>query len=603
MADRWQVRVFDDHQLVHTADVQGIVELGRATDKEAPPYHTARIAGVWRVVIARLDETSFSRKHLRIEPLANDRARLQNLSNTLPVRLTDGSQLAPGGAREVRLPVVVSFGKRSVRFQPDEADDATAAPLQSLVEVTRAPRREEMSRQLKKFSASTDSISLETLMPWLHTALAVLQSAAGASDFFDKAARAMVDLVDMDSGRVLVRDGDDWHVAAQADGGRADASWRPSRQVLSRVLEEKRTFWNTPAQAAASLVEIKAVVAAPISDRNGDVIGALYGDRRQGDAGARPVSKLDAMLVELLASGVAAGLSRVEQEQAAVRAQVQFEQYFTPQLARQLATQPDLLEGRDADVTLLFCDIRGFSRISSQLGPVKTFEWIGSVMEALSACVYEHGGVLVNYIGDELMAMWGAPEAQPDHAALACRAALRMLECLPALDERWRGTLGAPLAVGVGVNTGPARVGNTGSTRRRMYGPLGNTVNLASRVQGATKYLKTPLLITEATRARLGDEFRARRLCQVRVVNIPEPVALYELAPTASADWAALRTGYEAALAEFERGEFRQSAASLGRVLGDFPLDGPSLILLARAANALVQEPEHFDPVWELGGK
>jgi adenylate cyclase len=480
-------------------------------------------------------------------------------------------------------------------------------PLQSLGQATPSPmpslRAEPRPTQFRKLLPVTEGIALETLMPWLHAALGVLQSAAGAADFFDKAARAMIDLVGMDSGRVLVRAGDDWQVVAQVGSGSLGGEWRPSRQVLRRALEEKRTFWQTPQHAAASLVEIKAVVAAPILDRHGEVIGMLYGDQRQGDTRGRPLSKLDAMLVELLASGVAAGLARVEQEQAALRAQVQFEQYFTPQLARQLAAQPDLLEGRDADVTLLFCDIRGFSRISSQLGPVKTFEWIGSVMEELSNCVYEHDGVLVNYIGDELMAMWGAPEAQPDHAALACRAALHMLERVPVINDRWHSTLGTPMGLGIGVNTGPARVGNTGSSRRRMYGPLGNTVNLASRVQGATKYLKTPLLITEATRVQLGDEFRARRLCRARVVNIPDPVALYELAPPATSDWAALQANYEAALAEFERGEFRQSAGSLGRLLGDFPLDGPALILLARAANALVEESEHFDPVWELPGK
>lgn len=604
----WQVRVFDDRHLVHTADVQGPVELGRATDKEPPPYHSSsNIAGVCRVVIARLDETSISRKHLYAELLPNERAKLKNLSTSLPVRLTDGSQLAPNAEREVALPAVVSFGKRSVRFQPAEPEDSGEAPLQSLLEATRAPRFDDPVPQRLAtllMPSATDSVSLETLMPWLRTALSVLQSATGASDFFAKAARAVVDLVGMDSGHVLVRERGEWKVQAEVNAATGDAGWRPSRQVLTRVLEEKRTFWNAPAHAAASLMDVKAVVAAPILNSSSEVIGVLYGDRRQNDPlRSKPVSKLDAMLVELLAGGVAAGLARLEQEQVALRAQVQFEQFFTPQLARQLAAHPDLLQGRDADVTLLFADIRGFSRVSSQLGPVKTFEWIGSVMEELSACVYDFHGVLVNYIGDELMAMWGAPEEQPDHAVLACRAALRMIERLPSLNERWEKILGLSMSVGVGINTGPARVGNTGSTRRQMYGPLGNTVNLASRVQGATKYFKTRLLITEGTRARLGDEFRTRRLCQVRVVNIPQPVTLYELAAPAAAAAATLQSGYEAALTEFERGNFGPAAASLGRLLGDFPEDGPSLMLLARAARALVEDPENFDPVWELPGK
>src|SRR5262249_49932542 len=150
-----------------------------------------------------------------------------------------------------------------------------------------------------------------------------------------------------------------------------------------------------------------------------------------------------------------------------------------------------------------------------------TVEWIRHVMEVLSECVLEHGGVVVNYIGDELMAMWGAPKEQPDHALLACRAALDMLARLPLLNERWHPVLREPMGLGVGVNSGKAGVGDIGSKAKFVYGPLGNTVNLASRVQGATKYLKTPLLITGATRATLGEEFAVRRLCDVKVVNIP----------------------------------------------------------------------------------
>ncbi len=114
-----------------------------------------------------------------------------------------------------------------------------------------------------------------------------------------------------------------------------------------------------------------------------------------------------------MASGIAAGLARVKEEQAAAAARVQFEQFFTPQLAAQLERDPRLLEGRDADVTLLFADIRGFSHVSERLGPERTMAWIQDTMGALSDCVLAYDGVLVDYIGDELMAMWGAPRRKP----------------------------------------------------------------------------------------------------------------------------------------------------------------------------------------------
>ena len=136
--------------------------------------------------------------------------------------------------------------------------------------------------------------------------------------------------------------------------------------------------------------------------------------------------------------------------------------------------------------------------------------------------------MLVDYVGDEMMAMWGAPQAQPDHAERACLAALAMLDQLPDLDARWRATLGEPMAFGIGIDTGVARVGNTGSRRKFKYGPLGNTVNRASRVQGATKHFKARVLITSTTSAKLGPEFQTRRLGKTRVVGMAEPLELCE---------------------------------------------------------------------------
>src|SRR5947207_6445892 len=105
-----------------------------------------------------------------------------------------------------------------------------------------------------------------------------------------------------------------------------------------------------------------------------------------------------------------------------------------------------------------------------------------------------------------------------------------MLAALPALNERWQARLQVPMNIGVGINTGPAQVGNTSSRFKFKYGPLGNTVNLASRVQGLTKYLGCPLLMTKATREQLGAGFTARRVVKTRVVNIHEPVDLFEVA-------------------------------------------------------------------------
>lgn len=278
-------------------------------------------------------------------------------------------------------------------------------------------------------------------------------------------------------------------------------------------------------------------------------------------------------------------------------------QFFTPELARHIVRHPDLLmKGRDVEVTILFCDVRGFSRISERLGPSETVEWLSDVMDLLSDCVIEQQGVLVDYIGDELMAMWGAPDDSPNHAELACRAAVQMLARLPELSDRWEQRVHHSTAVGIGLNTGVARVGNTGSRRKFKYGPLGNSVNLASRVQGATKYLKTNLLVTGSTQKQFGADVTARRLCKVRVVNIDEPVDLYEVLAD-DEDSLRLKQRYEEALGYFEAQDFRRAAAVLGNLLVDCPQDGPSLMLMSRVVNMLLNQPAEFDCVWELPGK
>ncbi len=348
-----------------------------------------------------------------------------------------------------------------------------------------------------------------------------------------------------------------------------------------------------------------AVVAAPILNAAGEVIGAVYGERRlnRGPRMQRPISQMEALLVEVLASGVATGLARIEHEKAAIRARLQMEQFFTPHLAAKLSDHPELLQGRETEVSVLICDIRGFSRISEKLGPAKTVEWISVVMGCLSQIVLDHDGVVVDYTGDELMAMWGAPDEQPNHATLACRAALAMFECLPGLNDKWEPILQEPLNLGVGINSGVAQVGNVGSNVKFKYGALGNTVNLASRVQGATKYLKTPLLITDATRARLDDTYQTRCLCRVRVVNIAAPVTLFELIGTPKPDWPSLKRGYEQALEEFTKKEFRQACRTISAMISEHPDDGPTLLLLSRAVACLVEAPNPFDPVMVLPGK
>lgn len=588
------------------------VELGRldASAPEAERLFAPSPCGVGlRLPIAPSIMTDVSRRQLRIEPLAGARVRLSNLSGSVVVSCIGYPPIGPGVTIEQPLPLELRIANVSVSLAM--AGDSAAADETEMLQPLERPTKENTASIFQRQSvasllASMSPNAVDALVSWWQNVIAVLQSASNSNDFFHKAAQAVVRLVGLDVGAVFLYENGGWRPAALDTASPRTA--RPSTGVLRRVLDEKRTFYSRVDPNAGALMSIAAIdtyVAAPILDRDDNVIGAVYGHRSRDLVGSTSaeITHLEALLVQTLASGVAAGLARLTQEQASLARKVQFEQFFSPELAAQLDAQPDLLVGRDAEVTVLFCDIRGFSRVSERLGPAQTMDWIGGVLSTLSDEVAATGGVLVDYIGDEMMAMWGAPSPQPDHAVLACRAARLMLDHTADIDARWQHTIGVPTRFGIGVNSTPARVGNTGSTRKFKYGPLGNGVNLASRVQGATKYLKVPAIVTGSTHRLLDDSFLTRRLCRVRVVNIVEPVDLFELDCGGEQTTRERFAHYEEALAAFDAGDFSTAAKILGNLLAAWPSDGPSLVLLSRSVDCMIREPKDFSPVWELPGK
>lgn len=374
-----------------------------------------------------------------------------------------------------------------------------------------------------------------------------------------------------------------------------------SMTILKKMMEDNRTYYQKGASGASSesILGILAVIASPLLDQNQKLVGALYGARtgplegsRAGELGG--ITPLEAQFVQLLGSSVSVGLARQEQEAEAGRLRVQFEQFFSADLARELQRNPKLLEGVESEITVLFSDIRGFSRISESLQPTQACNLVSDVMEVLSQCVRKFDGVIADYAGDGIMAMWNAPAKQIDHAGKACQAALAMLQAMPDLSEKWKDLIKVPLRIGVGINTGMALCGNTGSKIKFKYGPLGHTVNLASRIEGATKVLGVPILISGSTRQQLGDRLASRRLRVVTVVGIKGPVTLYQLfSQSLGPDWLKDAQTYEAALEHYETGKFGLCCRTLYPVLAgkEGNYDMPSLSLLSRALECLREPP------------
>ena len=185
-----------------------------------------------------------------------------------------------------------------------------------------------------------------------------------------------------------------------------------------------------------------------------------------------------------------------------------FGEYVPPELVDRMARDPGKYDmaAKDAQLTILFCDVRGFASISESLKPAELREYINEYLTAMSAIIRgRHRGTLDKYIGDAIMAFWGAPVEDPDHARNAVLAALDMQKECAALNARFR-TRGWPaLRIGIGIESGTVRVGDMGSQVRRAYTAMGDAVNVASRLEGRTKAYGVDILVGEAARRQVGD--------------------------------------------------------------------------------------------------
>jgi adenylate cyclase len=233
------------------------------------------------------------------------------------------------------------------------------------------------------------------------------------------------------------------------------------------------------------------------------------------------------------------------EERAKRKARESFSRFLAPAIVDEVLGREGSLQlgGEKRELTALFADIRGFTTISERLDPHRLLELLNQYLTPMTEIIVSrHQGTLDKYMGDAIMAFWGAPKAQPDHALRSCRAALDMLEDLERLRAGWRLASLPDIDIGIGLNTGPMSVGFVGSQDRFYnYTILGDAVNLASRLEGANKLYGTRIIIGQNTYDLVREQVVARQLDLVRVKGKLEPVRIYELmglAP-ASADDAA----------------------------------------------------------------
>ncbi len=220
-----------------------------------------------------------------------------------------------------------------------------------------------------------------------------------------------------------------------------------------------------------------------------------------------------------------------EQEKQSQFIEDAFSSYLSPILLKKLMQEPEKLKlgGEKKELTIFFSDIRSFTSISEKMPPQKLTEYLNRYFTPMSNIVTKHNGMIDKYIGDALMAFYNAPLDVSEHAKVACIASLEMIKELDILNATFVKEGLAPINIGIGLNTAEVVVGNMGSFKRFNYTVIGDGVNLASRVEGLNKEFNTQIIITEFTKAQIGDEFLTRALDKVKVKGKEEVVMLYEL--------------------------------------------------------------------------
>jgi len=392
--------------------------------------------------------------------------------------------------------------------------------------------------------------SSETVTRWLAEASQLHRAAAGSPEFYADAARFAVETVGLDAAWVLSFSENQWHTVGSSLPSSNEGV--PLNLAALKHLEQQPIAWYQPTPE-----ETQAIVVAPVLDAQETLIAAVYGIRNtQGENRRRGIRPLEARLIQLLADSVAVGIARLAQETEAARTRVLLEQAFSPTVADYIQQHPESLSGQLSEISLLFADLRGYTTLAETMLPADCYDLLGDVMESLTTIVMQHGGVVVDYYGDGLLAMWNAPLRQPNHPDLACAAALQLSEAMPAISRKWQSRVKGPLELGIGVHTGPAHVGNAGTRSRLKYGPRGNTVNVASRVQAASKQLQLPLVITAATQTKLTNKFFTLRTCTAKLPGLEQPIELYTVYPATEAKQVKSRLDqYAHALEFFETGD------------------------------------------------
>ena len=286
-----------------------------------------------------------------------------------------------------------------------------------------------------------------------------------------------------------------------------------------------------------------------------------------------------------------------------------FGQYLSPKVVEDLVDDPSKIQlgGEEREMTAFFSDIQGFSAISERLTPTELVQLLNDYLTDMCDIIISSEGTVDKFEGDAIMAFWGAPTRQSDHAQRACFAAIDMNNRLIELRVKAVQEGITPLTVRMGVNTGQMVVGNMGSSQRMNYTIMGDAVNLASRLEGANKAYGSGMMISESTYRSCEEDIDVRELDRIMVVGKSEPVTVYQLLSrknqTTGAD-ADLVDQFSKGLEFYKAGDFRLAKSEFSSCLEIFADDGPALTYISRCQAFADNPPDaDWDGVYRLTEK
>ena len=283
-----------------------------------------------------------------------------------------------------------------------------------------------------------------------------------------------------------------------------------------------------------------------------------------------------------------------EREKKKIRGAFQY--YLTASVINEMLKDPSKLKlgGDKKDLTVLFSDIRGFTTISEKLTPEDLVRLLNEYLTEMTNLVFKYDGLLDKYMGDAIMAVFGAPLDQPDHAVRACRTALDMMEELKKLQKKWTDEGRPAFDIGIGINSGDMVVGNMGSDMRFDYTVMGDMVNLGSRLEGINKEYGTNIVIREYTYAVVKDALFCRELDSVRVKGKKLPVKIYELLGEKkdAEKWEQAVSLFEEGLSKYKQALWDEAIAAFRKVLEVRPDDAPAKLYMGRCEELKKNPPE-----------